>query len=262
MADRAEPELTTGPDSSIKAEIPLSAEAGPTPEISEAMLDVHPPHESVHTWKDFFIHIATIVIGLLIAVGLEQAVEAIHHRHQLHAAEDSLNDEAVTNRSIIQGNLVHIAAARRAIQQNMVLLDPESASPESPVAQFQPYVPDTYLFIITDAAWLSLRDNGLLSLVPQPVSFRYWKIDYIHHLVVDDNQNIMRRREEVEALVHLHQDPARLSIGERERLFVAFSELDQALVQMRGSLVIFNAANELALSGKTLSESEMNEYTK
>ena len=25
------------------------------------MLDVHPPHEAAHTWKDFFIHIATIV---------------------------------------------------------------------------------------------------------------------------------------------------------------------------------------------------------
>jgi len=23
------------------------------------MLDVHPPHEAAHTWKDFFIHIAT-----------------------------------------------------------------------------------------------------------------------------------------------------------------------------------------------------------
>ena len=42
------------------------------------MLDVHPPHEAAHTWKDFFVHIATIVIGLLIAVGLEQTVEAIH----------------------------------------------------------------------------------------------------------------------------------------------------------------------------------------
>ncbi len=34
------------------------------------MLDVHPPHAPTHTWKDFFIHIATIVIGLIIAVGL------------------------------------------------------------------------------------------------------------------------------------------------------------------------------------------------
>jgi hypothetical protein len=27
------------------------------------MLDVHPPHEAAHTWKDFLIHIATIVIS-------------------------------------------------------------------------------------------------------------------------------------------------------------------------------------------------------
>jgi hypothetical protein len=46
------------------------------------MLDVHPPHSPTHTWRDFFIHIATIVVGLLIAVGIEQAVEAIHHHHQ------------------------------------------------------------------------------------------------------------------------------------------------------------------------------------
>jgi dipeptidyl aminopeptidase/acylaminoacyl peptidase len=32
------------------------------------MLDVHSPQDSVHTWTDFLIHIATIVIGLLIAV--------------------------------------------------------------------------------------------------------------------------------------------------------------------------------------------------
>ena len=51
------------------------------------MLDVHPPHASVHSWKDFFIHIATIVIGLLIAVGLEQTVEFFHHRDQREQLE-------------------------------------------------------------------------------------------------------------------------------------------------------------------------------
>src|SRR5487761_2308104 len=43
------------------------------------MLDVHPPHQAAHTWKAFFIHIATICVGLLIAIGLEQSVEAFHH---------------------------------------------------------------------------------------------------------------------------------------------------------------------------------------
>ena len=52
------------------------------------MLDVHPAHHAVSTWRDFFIHIATIVLGLLIAIGLEQTVESLHHRHQRHQLEE------------------------------------------------------------------------------------------------------------------------------------------------------------------------------
>ena len=57
------------------------------------MLDVHPPHVSTHTWRDFFIHIATICIGLLIAVGLEQTVEAIHRHHQRQELLEQLDAE-------------------------------------------------------------------------------------------------------------------------------------------------------------------------
>ena len=36
------------------------------------MLDIHPSIHSANSWREFFIHIATIALGLLIAVGLEQ----------------------------------------------------------------------------------------------------------------------------------------------------------------------------------------------
>jgi hypothetical protein len=42
------------------------------------VLDVHPPHEPVHGWRDFFVHPATITIGLLIALSLEGCVEWRH----------------------------------------------------------------------------------------------------------------------------------------------------------------------------------------
>lgn len=72
------------------------------------MLDVHPPHAPTHTWKDFLIHIATICVGLLIAVGLEQTVEAIHRHHErqellaaLHAESSRiLQDTANVDRSM------------------------------------------------------------------------------------------------------------------------------------------------------------------
>lgn len=58
------------------------------------MLDVHPPHSATHTWRDFFIHIATIAVGLLIALALEQTVEAIHRHHERVRLIDDLRQEA------------------------------------------------------------------------------------------------------------------------------------------------------------------------
>jgi hypothetical protein len=66
------------------------------------MLDVHAPHESIHGWKDFFVHIATIVIGLLIAIGLEQTVEFFHHRHQAREGLELLRRE--TNGKVLEFN--------------------------------------------------------------------------------------------------------------------------------------------------------------
>jgi ankyrin repeat protein len=46
------------------------------------VLDVRVPH-STYMWKDFFIHVAVIVVGLLIAVGLEQTEKYFHYRQQV-----------------------------------------------------------------------------------------------------------------------------------------------------------------------------------
>jgi hypothetical protein len=175
------------------------------------MLDVHPPHEAVHTWRDFFIHIATIVVGLLIAVGLEQTVEAIHRRHQLGEAEDALRDEGITNRSIADGGLVRIAAARQAIQANMALLDSDAPAQSGKMPALVAYLPSTYIFMVSAASWLSMRDSGLLPLVSPEVAHRYRKLDYSQHLVVNDNENVMRQREVVESVLHPHNDPAHSS---------------------------------------------------
>jgi hypothetical protein len=69
------------------------------------MLDVHPPHESIQTWKAFFVHIATIVIGLLIAVALEQTVEFFHHRHLVAETREALHEEMQKNIAMFHENV-------------------------------------------------------------------------------------------------------------------------------------------------------------
>ena len=61
------------------------------------MLEVHPPQHAVSSWRDFFVHIATIVVGLLIAVGLENAVERIHDHYELSETRAALVQEQKAN---------------------------------------------------------------------------------------------------------------------------------------------------------------------
>lgn len=70
---------------------------------AHAMLDVHVPHPT-HSWKDFLIHIATISVGLLIAVGLEQGVEILHHRHQAARLEEDMRAEAAQNLRVMDSD--------------------------------------------------------------------------------------------------------------------------------------------------------------
>src|ERR1700728_4886895 len=57
------------------------------------MLDVHPPHEKMHGVKDFLLHLLTITIGLLIALGLEGCVEHWKQREIKKDADTKLRKE-------------------------------------------------------------------------------------------------------------------------------------------------------------------------
>jgi hypothetical protein len=57
-------------------------------------MEVHAPEHGIHTWRDFFVHMGTICLGLIIALGLEQIAEAIHHSHQRTELREALNADS------------------------------------------------------------------------------------------------------------------------------------------------------------------------
>jgi hypothetical protein len=98
MTDRAGPEMPQIPADSPKAAAPPDAETRFISETSAPMLDVHAPHESIHSWKGFFIHIAAIAFGLLLALALEKTAEYLHQRRLLSDARSELAAELENNR--------------------------------------------------------------------------------------------------------------------------------------------------------------------
>jgi len=115
------------------------------------MLDVHPSHHPTRTWGDFFIHIATIVIGLLIAIALEQTVEHLHHRHQATEMADKLRAESLENRRIVEFNIANCDQAISAIDQDMRTLENMKVFGERATSTLIP-VPKTITYYPSDSA--------------------------------------------------------------------------------------------------------------
>jgi len=86
------------------------------------MLDVHPPHHAANNWRDFFIHIATIVIGLLIAIGLEQTVERIHQHYELRETREALDRETEANRKDITKDVQQWRWEMAELENNLIVL--------------------------------------------------------------------------------------------------------------------------------------------
>ena len=82
------------------------------------MLDVHPAHHAAGSWREFFIHITTIVLGLLIAIGLEQTVE---YFHQVAELRESLRAEREENRLRFAENTASFRFVAEELKNNFIV---------------------------------------------------------------------------------------------------------------------------------------------
>lgn len=66
---------------------------------------VHAPQQGIHTWRDFIVHIAVVTIGLLLAIGLQQIVEAVHHQQQRAHLEEQMRGTLVATADLTADNV-------------------------------------------------------------------------------------------------------------------------------------------------------------
>ncbi len=191
------------------------------------MLDVHPPHSPTHTWKDFFIHIATIVVGLIIALGLEQTVEHFHHREQARQLEESLNQEIDKNLTILRNDTSVMQHIREVEEQNKASLETTRASNGRIPFHYTDFDPTPEWLAPTNAVWAAARDNGTLSLLPSARASYLSRIDFSNTTTIDVSHQVFDARYRVLALVHLHPSLAQLSTAEQSELLLAMSTYEE-----------------------------------
>ena len=128
------------------------------------MLDVHPPHEPVHGWRDFAVHLLTITVGLLIALGLEAMVEAVHHHEFAAQARENIERELDRNVAHAKANTAKLQSAVDAIDGVLVAVRERRDHPDA-TERIDLRVGASW-DNFEDAAWLTARESGALSHMP------------------------------------------------------------------------------------------------
>src|ERR1700730_10390976 len=158
------------------ANTPEPPEPSP-PEEPAPMLDVHPAHHAATTWRDFFIHIATIVLGLLIAISLEQTVEYFHHRHLAREASEQLRLERVSNETSNEFNIYTTQRHQRDLQRDLAIL--RAVKTHTPVPN-EPFIVRRHRYVYIEDAWRKIHQSGTINYLTenlQPIAYRYGNQD-------------------------------------------------------------------------------------
>jgi hypothetical protein len=220
------------------------------------MLDVHPPHQSVHTWQDFFIHIATIVIGLLIAVGLEQTVEAIHHHDQRNELTDHMRAEADRNLPVIRESLVRLQTQRAYLQSLQAELSSAKVSGTNvSLPGVTPRGGSAIFVSVSRSTWISAQAAGLVALLPSNQAGLYARIDFNAEEAIHDEdemyENLRLFLAECSRANFDYAAPAisTLTVAHRDNLLFQLSRVETAIENYAMRLSLMEGADESVVAG-------------
>jgi hypothetical protein len=206
MADQIEPDMQEGPAKSETAVARKDAQAANL-ETPQPMLEVHPPHEPIHTWKGFLIHIVAIAIGLLLALALEQTVEAVHHAHQREEIEEQIRSVLNADLKINAGNFSKFVELRAYLSELRAAIAARLNGAQSPT---QPPVRDsraaTFILFPGLAPYEAAQQNGTVALLTEHRIRLYNRLSFARGLMLFDRDRWFEQSNQLEAFQKRYVD--------------------------------------------------------
>lgn len=141
------------------------------------MLDVHAPHKAIHGTGEFFLHLFTITVGLLIAVGIEAAVERHHHTELARQAQETLNGEIRKNEATMMEALKNIEHERRQMDMNLESIAKVQKDSNADANLDVSYSSSS----LEETAWRTAQATGALTYMPYDKAEKYSSIYNAEH---------------------------------------------------------------------------------
>lgn len=193
-------------------------------------MDVHPAHQAPRTWREFFLHLVTITIGLFIALTLQAGVESLHHRHLVREARENLRREIQINRNHYAENVQTIEKNRRQLARDLDLLrDLRSGKPIEKNALAWGWDWNGYI----DASWRTARDTGAVSYMSFDLTNAYSELYFQQDYVNAQALAIINDEPKSAAFLLIARDPSALSPSDIQSMLVSIAESDIKLATLQ-----------------------------
>jgi TolA-binding protein len=154
-------------------------------------LDVHAPHHSIGGWKDFFVHLVTITVGLLIAVGIEGCVE-LHREHKLvRDARETMREEIQHNSDQMKDAVVKLDQQTATMKKNIETLTRIQENPKDKTAKDAQISAEFSIVGLRETAWKTAQTTGALSFMPYAEAQRYSDVYGTQKDFLDQQEKIL-----------------------------------------------------------------------
>jgi hypothetical protein len=165
----------------------LGEERGAHAAEEKPVIDIHPPHQAAHSWRDIFVHLATITVGLFIALSLEGCVEWQHHRHLVHEARENIRSEMQDNQKELKGALDVIHKEQAQVKSDIEALIKLKQNPEAHGLSVNLRFSNSGL---ANASWNTAHETGAFSFMGYPEVKKYAEVYDTQKLFADQTTRI------------------------------------------------------------------------
>jgi hypothetical protein len=193
-------------------------------------MDVHPAHHAPLTWREFFLQLVTITIGLFIALTLQAGVESLHHRHLVSEARENLRREIQINREHYAENVQTLEKNRRQLAHDIdQLRELRSGKPIEKNALVWGWDWNGYI----DASWKTARETGAVSYMSFDLINAYAELYLQQDYVNTQALAIFNDAPKTAAFLQIAKDPSALSPSDIQSMLIGLAESDIKLVTLQ-----------------------------
>lgn len=164
-------------------------------------MEIHAPDKPIHSKKEFLFHMFTVVLGILIALGMEGIVEWGHHRALVREARANIASEIRKNKETVDVTIPEIHKRQEEIKHIidvMRLLEKDRNAFKHGSMSFNVVNHDLY-----STAWQTATVSGAVTYMKYEELTRYTDVYQTQQAFTSLQEQALNRMIEMGALIEV-----------------------------------------------------------